>query len=186
MKAFKIASLFAILAIGTYSFTSGLAESKNPNTETAPAKEGLNIGDKAPDIIMNGLDGKPIQLSNLQGQMVLIDFWASWCGPCRHENPNVVKTYKEFKDKEFKNGKGFTIFGVSLDNNADKWKAAIKQDHLIWKDHVSDLKGWNNAAAARYGVRGIPASVLINGDGIIVGKNLRGAQLKDALKKQLK
>ncbi len=186
MKLFQVSAILVLVAIATLSFTKELAKSENPNTVIEPVKQGLNIGDQAPDIVMNGLDGRPIQLSNLRGKMVLIDFWAAWCGPCRGENPNVVNTYKEYKDKKFKNGNGFTVFGVSLDNNKDKWKAAIKKDGLLWKNHVSDLKGWNNAAAARYGIRGIPASVLINGDGIIIGKNLRGTQLPNALKKQLK
>jgi thiol-disulfide isomerase/thioredoxin len=108
------------------------------------------------------------------GKYVLIDFWASWCGPCRAENPNLVKVYNDFKDK------GFDIFGVSLDTDRKSWLKAIKDDNLTWH-HVSDLKGWENSAAQVYGVRAIPANVLLDKDGYIIGKNLRGEDLRKKL-----
>lgn len=142
---------------------------------------GLNIGDKAPDLKLSSPDGKEYALSDLKGKVVLIDFWAAWCSPCRRENPNVVKAYNEFKDKKFKNGEGFTIYGVSLDKSADAWKAAIEKDGLIWPYHVSDLKHWKSEAAKIYKVRGIPTNYLIDGNGIIIGISLRGQRLEDAL-----
>ncbi len=143
---------------------------------------GLNIGDKAPDLKFSSPDGKEYALSDLKGKVVLIDFWAAWCSPCRRENPNVVKAYNEFKDKKFKNGEGFTIYGVSLDRSADAWKGAIEKDGLIWPYHVSDLKHWKSEAAKIYKVRGIPTNYLIDGNGIIIGISLRGQRLEDALK----
>lgn len=146
--------------------------------------QNLQVGDKAPDIVMKGPDGKEMQLSSLRGKMVLIDFWASWCRPCRKENPEIVKTYHEYKDKTFENGEGFTVFSVSLDSKQANWEKAIQADNLTWEYHVSDLKGWDNEAARKYEVSSIPQSYLIDGDGIIVAVNPRGGKLESALKKQ--
>lgn len=147
---------------------------------------GLNIGDTAPEIEQEGIDGKKIKLSSLKNKLVLIDFWASWCRPCRVENPNVVNAYNEFKNKKFKGGKkGFAIFSVSLDQNAEQWKAAILADGLVWKEHTSDLKGWGNAVAKTYGISSIPNNYLIDGKGVIIAKNLRGANLSAELTKLL-
>lgn len=137
------------------------------------------VGSLAPEFSMNDADGNLIALSSYRGKYVLIDFWASWCGPCRAENPNVVAAFKKF------NKKGFNIFGVSLDENKDKWLEAIKKDGLTWK-HVSDLKGWGNAAAKIYGVNSIPHSVLLDKEGIIIAKNLRGEELLKKLEEVLK
>lgn len=138
------------------------------------------IGTQAPDIAMESPDGKTLKLSDLKGKVVLLDFWASWCGPCRKENPNVVSAYAEFGPK------GFTVFSVSLDQNREAWLRAIQTDKLTWPDHVSDLAGWSNAAAKEYGVRSIPATFLINKEGVIVAKNLRGQALDEELAKLLK
>ncbi len=147
---------------------------------------GLEIGNKAPEIKLMSPQGEVIALSSLKGKMVLIDFWASWCGPCRRENPSVVEAYQTYKDKNFDNAKGFTVYSVSLDKNKDRWVAAIGEDKLSWSYHVSDLLGWSSKAAQVYGVRGIPDNFLIDGDGIIVAKRLRGPYLEAALKQLVK
>lgn len=149
-------------------------------------KTGIKIGERAPELVFESPEGEKISLSSLRGQMVLVDFWAAWCSPCRQENPNLVKTYKRFKDKEFMNGNGFTVYGVSLDRRMEDWVAAIEKDGLVWESHVSDLKGWKSVPAAQYGVMAIPANFLIDGDGIIVAKSLRGEFLDNKLKELLK
>ena len=138
------------------------------------------IGATAPDFSQNDEKGLPVRLSSFRGKYVLVDFWASWCGPCRQENPNVVKMYNKYK------GKGFTILGVSLDKAGDKaaWLSAIKNDGLTWTQ-VSDLKGWSNLAASLYGVQSIPQNFLIDPQGKIVAKGLRGDDLDATLEKLL-
>lgn len=133
------------------------------------------VGMEAPDIVMAGVDGKNLRLSDLRGKVVLIDFWASWCRPCRLENPNVVRMYNKFHDK------GFEIFSVSLDNSRDAWVNTIAADKLVWPNHVSDLRGWSNAAAKLYGVSSIPATVLVDADGKVLARNLRGPALEQFL-----
>jgi thiol-disulfide isomerase/thioredoxin len=145
--------------------------------------QGTNIGDKAIDLAFTNPEGKTMALSSVKGKIVLLDFWASWCGPCRMENPNLVAAYNKYKDTKFKNAKGFTIFSVSLDQNKDAWVKAIAKDNLTWEYHVSDLGGWQSKPAQIYRVNSIPASYLIDQNGIIIGKNLRGPALDAALEK---
>lgn len=128
------------------------------------------IGAVAPDFTLEDQDGKAVSLSSFKGKYLLVDFWASWCGPCRQENPNIVKAYHDFK------AKGFDILGVSLDEKRDAWLRAIDQDQLEWTQ-VSDLKGWRSDAAALYGIKAIPMSYLLDKDGKIIAKNLRGPDL---------
>lgn len=139
--------------------------------------EGLNLGNKAPEIEMADPSGKVLKLSSLKGKLVLIDFWASWCGPCRAENPTVVNTYASYHNTEFVAGKGFEVFSVSLDSDKNRWIGAIEKDKLSWPYHVCDMLMWNNAAAVKYRVNSIPTNVLIDGNGIIIAKNLRGEDL---------
>jgi thiol-disulfide isomerase/thioredoxin len=134
----------------------------------------MSVGGAAPDFTQNTPEGAPLSLSKFKGKVTLVDFWASWCGPCRRENPNVVSMYKKYKDK------GFDILSVSLDSNKDSWLKAIKDDGLVW-NHVSDLKGWQNDAAKLYGVRSIPQTVLVDKDGNVIARNLRGELLEARL-----
>jgi peroxiredoxin len=139
----------------------------------------LAIGQPAPEISLPNPEGKIVPLSSMKGKYVLVDFWAKWCGPCRMENPNVVNAFQKYKDK------GFTVYGVSLDRNREDWMQAIQQDKLTWT-HVSDLKYWQSEAAKTYNITAIPFSLLLDPNGVIIDKNLRGAELHQKLEEIFK
>jgi len=185
MKTLKIFLTFVLISL--FFSHNGFGQIAILQARSAP-----QIGDMAPDLTFFSPDGIQIKLSSLRGKMVLIDFWASWCKPCRFENPNVIEAYNKFKDKQFNNANGFTVYSVSLDQTKEDWEKAILTDGLLWENHVSDLKGWDSDAAQIYKVNAIPCSFLIDGDGRLVetggpkGKDLRGDNLEKTIKKYLK
>jgi thiol-disulfide isomerase/thioredoxin len=174
LKQDEVEALFAKLSndVKNTNWGKSVATSLNKTKTTA-------VGSVAPDFTQDDPKGKPFKLSTLRGKYVLIDFWASWCGPCRRENPNVVRAYQKYKNKNFE------ILGVSLDNDKSAWLGAIEKDNLIWL-HVSDLRGWKSASAQLYGVESIPQNYLLDPQGVIIEKNLRGNHLEEVLAKVLK
>jgi peroxiredoxin len=156
-----------------------LAEMEKSNQQQPEQPSGDSwVGKTVPELVMPGVNGKDVSISSFRGKFVLIDFWASWCGPCRMENPNVVKAYNQYK------GKNFTVLGVSLDKDKDSWKKAIAQDHLSWTQ-MSDLKYWNSNAVETFGFQGIPFNVLVDPSGKVVAQELRGEDLDAKLKQVL-
>ena len=167
-----------LLLVALISF--GFANAQYTNTK-------IEIGQKAPDLEYPNPEGKTIKLSDINDKrVILLDFWASWCGPCRMANPQLVEFYKKYSEEKFKKAKkGFTIVSVSLDKDKQPWIDAIKKDNLLWPFHMSDLGGWQSKTAAEYGVMFVPQAFLIDANGIIVARNLRGAALEVELEKLL-
>jgi peroxiredoxin len=159
----------------------GIAQLKASYSNSKPGAVASTslVNKPAPDFTLNDVNGKPVSLSSFKGKYVLVDFWASWCGPCRAENPNVVNAYKQFKNKNF------TVLGVSLDKEKSAWVKAIREDGLTWT-HVSDLSFWSSAVVPLYNIEGIPYNVLVNPEGIVIGEHLTGDQLIAKLSETLK
>jgi peroxiredoxin len=168
--------MFPLLALGLFIYS--LSESQTL-VGGAELTQEVKVGEKAPDFEQNTVEGEPFKLSSLRGKYVLIDFWASWCGPCRRENPHNVKMYERFK------GKDFEIVGVSLDRDKNSWLRAIEADKLDWIQ-VSDLAFWDNAVSRLYGVRAIPHTVLIDKKGVVLAIGLRGKALEKEIAKHIK
>jgi peroxiredoxin len=166
LEAGKIVKLYNALSSDIKKTKSGVRVGEFTNSQKA-----VNTGNAAPDFSAPNPEGKMVSLKESLGKVTIIDFWASWCGPCRAENPNVVALYNEF------HAKGLNIIGVSLDKDADKWKEAIAKDKLSWTQ-VSNLKFWEDPIAKQYNVKSIPATFILDASGKIVGKDLRGAELK--------
>ncbi len=156
--------VFAAIALIGLAFIASEFQSQ-PNI-------GTSLGNVAPELDFPNPQGKNIKLSSLRGKIVLIEFWASWCSPCRRENPKLVQLYKTFKDTKFKNANGFEIYSLSLDQSREKWMGAIEEDGLIWPSHVSDLKFWKSEGVRIFRVNSIPHNVLLDENGVILDKNL--------------
>ena len=190
MKLTRILFLASIVLLSTGSLELHAQQSEEIILE--PAKQpvekiGIHLGQEAPDIQLESPSGEIVNLSSLRGKMVLIDFWASWCPPCRRQHPHLRQLYPTYKDKEFVNASGFTIYSVSFDRNRDDWLAAIEKDTLEWESHVIDMQGIRSGSlASKWEINSIPANTLIDGEGIILSVGWRGSFLEEKLDAYLK
>lgn len=186
---------FGIALITTVIFLSSCGNKPSGNSaeeaaytmppEIATLPEGTTLGLRAPEIEMPNLEGKIMRLSSLRGKLVLIDFWASWCNPCRLENPHLVKVYGEYNDASFTKGEGFEIFSVSLDRNEEAWREAVVKDRLDWPYQLGTSEGARTEAAQDYGIQMIPMNFLLDQHGVIIAINLRGDALNEKLESLL-
>jgi thiol-disulfide isomerase/thioredoxin len=170
-----------LLFICSIIFLSVNCQPNKVQKTSANTVVGIEVGNKAPELAYPNPEGDTITLSSLQGKLVLIDFWASWCPPCRAENPKLAKVYTNFKDKKFEGGNGFTVYSVSCDKEKEAWKHAIIADSLVWKSHVSELKGWEAEATYTYKISSIPSNILVDGNGTILAKDLTAEALSNFL-----
>lgn len=180
----SVALLADMAVMGEYSNIDSLYKLLDPKARQTVSGQKLSerlvvmkrsaLGQSIKDFTQIDLDGKPVKFSDFKGKYLFVDFWASWCGPCRAENPNVLKAYKQFK------GKNFAVLGVSLDSDREKWKEAVQKDGMPWKQ-ISDLKGYNNEISEYYGIQAIPSSLLLDTNGVIIAKDLRGTALHTKL-----
>lgn len=188
LPTLMLSALILVLTVGFFSCKSGetpTSEAYEVPEEIKALPEGITLGLRAPEIVLPDTAGEVKKLSDLQGKLVLVDFWAAWCNPCRRENPELVKVYSEYKDKVFSKGSGFEILSVSLDRNREAWIEAMETDKINWPYALGDMQGARTPPAMDYEIQMIPANFLLDQNGVVIASNLRGASLEEKLKELL-